>query len=139
MRKKRNKITQAKNKSTKAQVTQLTKAVLAQENATIESILFFTQRKHLRCVHLNGNRASDCRNRWVLSLQRNTDSQGDCSRSLDQQQQMTGPRQCLGLADGRLAITILTTAHSYCVCLCITNTLTYLHVLTIPYPPLGVI
>ena len=45
------------------QVTQLTQAVLAQENATIESILFFmlrTQRKCLRCVRcllLNGNRA----------------------------------------------------------------------------------
>jgi len=51
-RNKRKKITQAKNKSTQAQVTQLTQAVLAQENATIESILFFTQ----RCVRLNGNR-----------------------------------------------------------------------------------
>ena len=39
-RNKRKKITQAKNKSTQAQVTQLTQAVLAQENATIESILF---------------------------------------------------------------------------------------------------
>jgi len=57
---KRKKITQAKNKSTQAQVTQLTQAVLAQENATMESILFFTQRtqrKRLRCVHLNRNRA----------------------------------------------------------------------------------
>jgi len=38
VRKKRKKITQGKNKSTQAQVTQLTQAVLAQENATIESI-----------------------------------------------------------------------------------------------------
>jgi len=30
----------SKNKSTQAQVTQLTQAALAQENATIESILF---------------------------------------------------------------------------------------------------
>jgi len=50
-------------KSMQPQVTQLTQAVLAQENATIESILFFmlrTQRKCLRCVRcllLNGNRA----------------------------------------------------------------------------------
>jgi len=52
----RKKIKQAKNKSIQAQVTQ---AVLAQENATIESILFFTQRmqrKRLHCVRLNGNR-----------------------------------------------------------------------------------
>jgi len=50
--------TQAKkNKSTQAQVTQLTQAVLVQEKATTESILFFTQRKRLRCVRLNGNRA----------------------------------------------------------------------------------
>ena len=44
-----------------AQVMQLTQAVLAQENTMIESILFFTQRKHLYCmccVCLNGNRAS---------------------------------------------------------------------------------
>jgi len=50
----------SKNKSMQAQVTQLTQAVLAQENAMIESILFFTQRTHrmhLRCVRLNGNRA----------------------------------------------------------------------------------
>jgi len=62
MRKKRKKITQAKkNKSTQAQVRQLTQAILAQENATtIESILFFTQRKRLRCVRLNGNRALNC-------------------------------------------------------------------------------
>jgi len=44
VRNKRKKITQAKKKSTQAQVTQLTQAVFAQENATIESILFFTQR-----------------------------------------------------------------------------------------------
>ena len=51
-----------KQKYTQAQVTQLTQAVLAEENATIESILFFTQRtlhKRLRCVRLNGNRASE--------------------------------------------------------------------------------
>jgi len=61
-RNKRKKIAQAKNKSTQAQVTQ---AVLAQKNATIESILFFTQRTHrtqaqercVRCVRLSGNRA----------------------------------------------------------------------------------
>jgi len=48
----------AKNKSMQAQVMQLTQAVLAQENATIESILFSrTQRKRLHCVHLNGNQA----------------------------------------------------------------------------------
>ena len=49
----RKKIKQAKNKSIQVQ------AVLAQENATIESILFFTQRmqrKRLHCVRLNGNR-----------------------------------------------------------------------------------
>jgi len=38
-----------KNKSTQAQVRQLTQAILAQENATtIESILFFTQALALR-------------------------------------------------------------------------------------------
>ena len=54
----------SKIKSTPAQVTQLTQVqVLAQENATIESILFFTQRtqrkrlRFVRCVRLNGNRA----------------------------------------------------------------------------------
>ena len=43
-----------------AQVTQLTQAVIAQENATIESILFFTQCNRLHCVRwvrLNGNHA----------------------------------------------------------------------------------
>jgi len=37
-----------KNKSAQAQVNQLTQAVIVQENATIESILFFMQRKRLR-------------------------------------------------------------------------------------------
>jgi len=56
-RNKRKKITQAKNKSKKAQVTQLTQAVLAQVNATIEPILFFTQRTQRKRLRLNGNRA----------------------------------------------------------------------------------
>ena len=76
MRKKRNKrkkITQAKkNKSKQAQVAQLTQAVLAQENATIESILFFTQRMQrkrlrcVRCVRLNGNRTWDSNRCWAM-------------------------------------------------------------------------
>jgi len=64
VRKKRNehkKIMQAKNKSTQAQVMQLKQAVLAQENATIESILFSCNARIAHnasaCVHLNGNRA----------------------------------------------------------------------------------
>jgi len=55
-RNKRKKIRKQKNKSTQAQVTQLTQAVLAQENTTIESILFFTQRmqrKRLRAFEWN--------------------------------------------------------------------------------------
>jgi len=54
-RNKRKKITQAKKKQKYARASHATDASgYAQEYATIESILLFTQRKRLR---LNGNRA----------------------------------------------------------------------------------